>query len=215
MTKKEVEQYEDLLDVTQATESDLKRVKRVKERRRLPEQEADKTTASSEGNVSAFSGYGRTGVEGSGELQLQSRGVDLSDKGHAEYGVARAEDLSGHTTPRNGQDAPGVPGSYYAHHAEVKDRIRQFDQGENGATAVSKPMCPECRLWHQRTAERQKQVLTVIDEIYIRRFNSDGSVDVFYGHYGGWPDSQIGTLATHIEPGVPPSRRAYSEASPW
>jgi hypothetical protein len=114
----------------------------------------------------------------------------------------------------NGQDSFDVPGSYYAHHAEVKERIYQFDQGTNAMTGVTKPMCPECRAWHQRVAVRQNQTFVVVDPIYIRHFNSDGSVDVFYNTGFGEP-SRVGHRAARIEPGAPPSRNRYSDGSPW
>jgi hypothetical protein len=211
LSQKKIEKFSDLVDNAQTHESDLRLP--PKEERHLPNQEANKTAAfSEEVGHPVFSGDGRTGVT----AEFPQRGVGGVDpKVQSAQTVSRYESLAGgHAAESHGMDN-GVPGSYYAHHAEVKDRMIQIEAGRNGPTGVSKPMCPQCRLWHQRVAHEQKQSLEVVDELYSRRFNSDGSVDVYYGHYGNWPESQIGTLAAHVEPGVPPSPREYSEASVW
>jgi hypothetical protein len=208
-----VERVEELVDHAEYYEARLGKAERVDPR--YPNLESEKTVAySEETGIPVFSGPGRMGTETTDFVHIQSGGKDVTEKGHAEHGVKRYQELAGQAPRRHFQDSFGVQGSYYAHHAEVKDRIAQFDAKTNGATGVSKPMCHQCREWHRRVAERQKQAIEVVDPIYLRRFNPDGTVDVFYGPHFPNPD-RIGTHAARIEKGVPASRDALADGSAW
>jgi hypothetical protein len=213
LSEEQLELAEDLVAVAEHFEAGLRSPKTKDPR--YPNLEADKTVAfSEETGFPVFSGPGRRGTSGTGFLQMQSRGQSVAERDHAAHGVTRYEQLSGHSAPANGQDSFGVRGSYYAHHAEVKDRIFQIDTGHNGMTAVSKPMCPHCRLWHQRVAHQQKMTLLVADPIYVRRFNADGSVDIFYNL--GFPDvARLGKPAARVQMGTRPTMDSLYDGSAW
>ena len=191
---------------------------------RYPNLEAEKTVAYSlEGGIPIHSGYGQTRTYELAEHkatddpnfpQIQSRGGDPTLRGHAAEGVTRYEELSGKRARGAGRDDQGVPGSYYAHHAEVKERIAQIDAGTNGITGVSKPMCAECRSWHRAVARRRQQTLAVADPLFVRYFNPDGTVDVFYGHL--WPVPELrGKLAQRVNVDANVTRGRSADASPW
>lgn len=95
-----------------------------------------------------------------------------------EYYVKRYEELSGER-PRNSGLDTHVQGDEYATHAEVKDRIQQIDRGINKKTGVSQDMCPRCREWFPRTAQRQNMRMTVSDINHTRHFHPDGTVDIY------------------------------------
>jgi hypothetical protein len=209
----EVELAEELGDQAEMFESHLPPAK--KKDARFPNLEAEKTVAfSDETGFPIFSGQGRTGTESTDFPHVQSRGGDPSTAGHARVGVSRYEELSGQPPRRHIYDDPDVPGSFYAHHAEVKDRIHQIDNKQNGMTAVSKEMCSDCREWHRKVARTQQQGLTVADPLYVRTFNSDGSVDVYYNtHHPS--ESLRGQHAMRVPPEKPPTRGKYEAGSAW
>jgi hypothetical protein len=133
---------------------------------------SEKTVSHSDGLGPIVSGPGYTRSPGDFPQRRAPGGATES-----EYYVRRYEELSGKKPPR-GRDYQ-VAGDEFASHAEVKNRIHQFDDGTNKPTGVSQDMCGNCRLFHQKVAKQQGRQILVSDPHYVRAFNPDGTVDIY------------------------------------
>jgi hypothetical protein len=130
-----------------------------------------KTAACSKGQVTV-SGPGYSKAPSEFPQRKAPGGMSESN-----YYVQRYEELSG-TKPPAGNDTL-ISGDDFATHAEVKNRIHQFDDGTNNPTGVSKDMCRYCRVWHRQIAMRQGKRIEIADPHHVRVFNPDGTVDIY------------------------------------
>ncbi len=157
-----------------------------------------KTVAHSEGKIDV-SGPGLTGKPSDFPQRAAPYGSE------SEYYVGRYKELSGRDAPAGNDN--WVKGDDFATHAEVKNRIHQFDDGTNNATGVSKDMCGKCRLWYQNTAKKQGKQLVTADPHHIRAFNPNGTVDIYTAE---------GEFIRIVPADMPPAAtRRYYEGIDW
>lgn len=130
----------------------------------------------------------------------------VSTTAHAHEMVQSFEHVTGYEPP----PAPsplvdnGVPGSYYSSHAEIQ-QLRAHHESPNSITlGVNKDMCGCCRRAVRANAILFEREVVVIDPSYVRRFNPDGSVDV-YPHSAR---SDVMRFSSADQPSVPVSAPA-------
>jgi filamentous hemagglutinin len=86
--------------------------------------------------------------------------------------ILRYSEKIGHPIKRNGKLDHGVPGQFYASHAE-----RQAALLNSGLIEIHPhPMCPDCVAWFQRHAAFTKKQWVVRDPKNINVFYPDGSL---------------------------------------
>ena len=117
-----------------------------------------KTVASIPNGSRSLSGWGRT-----------ANYIDADDA------VRRSMQLSeeiGHPLRGAGAMDQGVPGRYYASHAEKQLAATN----PNVPIAVSREMCSDCQVWFSRLAKYRNQSQVVADPYWVRIFRPDGHV---------------------------------------
>ena len=86
--------------------------------------------------------------------------------------VFRKSNEIGHILRNAGANDQGIPGQYYASHAE-----KQLSILSNEPIGISQPMCGDCQAYFKKLAIYEGKMYVTADPNTIRIFNPDGTVN--------------------------------------
>ena len=117
-----------------------------------------KKTVASNGETNTLSGW-----------KKQEQDSDFTNVSPEDV-MDKAQEI-GHQLRNSGGADQGIPGQYYASHAEKKLAILSDEP-----IGVSMPMCDECQQYFSKLAVEDNRTIYVADPEQVRVFNPDGSV---------------------------------------
>jgi hypothetical protein len=136
----------------------------------------------------------------------------VSTRQHAQEMVNSYQKMTGMQPPHAPGLDGGVPGSFYASHVELQQMHAHADPAHSVQLAVDKDMCGSCRRAVRGNAKATGREIVVLDPSHLRRFHSDGSVDIYPVNN----PEQIIRIGKDQEPSVPANALAAEyEGNPW
>lgn len=132
------------------------------------------------GHVEGQYAVTRSGSSARRPLDLRARSLSqdaVTAIEHARELVLDFRQRTGYHPPAHSLDN-GVPGSFYASHAEIQQLQAHANSSGILQMGVNKDMCGSCRRALRAAARRSRREIRISDPSYIRRFHPDGSIDV-------------------------------------